>query len=48
MDKTSPDDGLTLNQLAQQIRINERDSYKIQRALQLLKKVTPYHIRYIF
>ncbi len=43
IDITSPDDGLTLNQLAQ--KINEYDSYKIQRALQLLKRVTLLHMR---
>jgi hypothetical protein len=38
----SPDDGLTLNQLAQ--RINEPDSYKVQRALQLLKSLMLYQL----
>lgn len=38
IDRTSPDDGLTISQLAQQV--NEHDNYRIQRALQLIKYMT--------
>jgi hypothetical protein len=37
-DRTSPDDGLTLSQLTQQV--NEPDNNRIQRVLQLIKYMT--------
>jgi hypothetical protein len=37
-DRTSPDDGLTLSQLAQLVK--EHDNYRIQKALRLIKYMT--------